>query len=59
MQQQFHLGTLIQGHCHEVDMSTMETLDELKSELGRTFGFVDATCESYEIIARDNEMTAG
>ncbi|KAK4641409.1 hypothetical protein QC761_502130 [Podospora bellae-mahoneyi] len=47
MQQQFHLGTLIQGHCHEVDMSTMETLDELKSELGRTFGFVDAASITF------------
>ncbi|KAK4220795.1 putative cytochrome P450 E-class, group IV [Podospora fimiseda] len=42
MQQKFYLGTAaLTEHCHTLDLSTIDTLQQLKSTLANLFPFVD------------------
>ncbi|KAK3995340.1 putative cytochrome P450 E-class, group IV [Cladorrhinum sp. PSN332] len=41
MEQKFHLGAAANAHCRTLDLSTIDTLQQLKANLGKLFSFAD------------------
>ncbi|KAK1977272.1 putative cytochrome P450 monooxygenase [Colletotrichum cereale] len=58
MSQEFFIGTLARGRRREVDTSTLETLHQLGSTIGRLFSFADATSLRYHDSADGSELSS-
>ena len=45
MYQEFFIGQSADERCRKIDISAFETLQHLKTSLGRLFSFADPNCE--------------